>query len=228
MNDADRGSAFSLRHALWLVLGQALAWWQGRVLPLALAAVVSLASWPWSMRREFGTLRGFGAANAVTSLRVLALIALAFAFDAACVDCAAACAFGIFVLDGCDGWLARRAGNSTAFGARYDAETDAALLLVLSAGVFQLGRAGIWVSIAGLLRPAYVLVLFAWSRPALEAPRTRLGRYVFAISVVCFTLSLWPPQLERTSALFAATATLFLCYSFGRSFNVVFQDSKLK
>lgn len=225
MNDAARGFAFSLRHALWLLFGQTLAWWQGRVWPLAVAAVVSLASWPWVMRREIGSLRAFGAGNMVTSLRALALLALASAFDAACAAGAAACGFGIFVLDGCDGWLARRAGKTTAFGARYDSETDASLMLLLSAGVFQLGRAGIWVSIAGLLRPVYVLVVFASRRPAAEAPRTRLGRYVFAISVVCLMLSFWPPQLERFSALLAASATLLLCYSFGRSFYALFKPA---
>lgn len=225
MDDADRGLAFSLRHALWLLFGQTLAWWQGRALPLALASVVSLASWPWLMRREFGSLREFGAGNTVTSLRALGLVALASALDAACAACAAACGFAIFVLDGCDGWLARRAGKTTAFGARYDSETDASLMLLLSAGVFQLGRAGVWVAIAGLLRPVYVLVLFASPRPAAEAPRTRLGRYVFAISVVCLTLCLWPPQLERCSLFFAASATLLLCYSFGRSFNALFKTA---
>lgn len=228
MNDADRGFAFSLRHAFWLLLGQALAWWQGRALPLALAAVVSLASWPWSMRHEFATPRAFGAGNTVTSLRALALIALACAFDAARPDAAAACTAGIFVLDGFDGWLARRAGKTTAFGALFDSETDAALMLLLSAGVFQLGRAGIWVAIAGLLRPVYVLTMFASQRRSAEAPRTWLARYVFSISLTCLTLSLWPPQLARFSAELAAAATLFLCYSFGRSFLALYQDNKLK
>src|SRR4051812_15948961 len=108
MNDADRAFTFSLRHALWLLLGQALTWWLGRALPLALIAVVSLLSWPWSMRREFGTLRAFGAGNTVTSLRALSLLLLALAIDATRADWAAGCGFAIFVLDGCDGWLARR------------------------------------------------------------------------------------------------------------------------
>lgn len=225
MDETQRGFEFSLRHAYFCSFGQLLAWLSGRTLPLALALVVSLASWPWTERRAFSSLRAFGAGNLVTSLRALALLALAVSFDSGHPRWAAGLAFGIFAADGCDGWLARRAGKSSAFGARYDAETDAGFMLLLSAGVFQLGRAGAWVAIAGLLRPVYVLVLH-WSRqPNAEAPRSTLGRYVFAISVVCLTSSM---IIERLSWALAALATGFLCYSFGRSFAALGHDSRLK
>ena len=227
MDETQRGFEFSLRHAYFCSFGQLLAWLSGRTLPLSLALMVSLVIWPWTERRTFSSLREFGAGNLVTSLRVLALPALAACFDAGRAAWAAGVVVGIFAADGCDGWLARRAGKSSAFGARYDSEADAGFVLLLSAGVYQLGRAGAWVAIAGLLRPVYVLVLH-WSRqPNAEAPRSRLGRYVFAISVVCLTLSLC---LERLSWLFAAAATGLLCYSFGRSFAALGtgQDNKLK
>ena len=43
-------------------------------------------------------------------------------------------------LDGVDGWLARRTGNTTRFGARFDMELDSLLMLVLAALVWRSGN----------------------------------------------------------------------------------------
>jgi phosphatidylglycerophosphate synthase len=51
----------------------------------------------------------------------------------------------IGVMDGVDGWVARRTGTASAFGARFDMETDALLILVLSVLVWQHDKAGAWV-----------------------------------------------------------------------------------
>ena len=54
------------------------------------------------------------------------------------------------MLDGVDGWVARARGEASPFGARFDVETDAAMLAVLSVAVAALGIAGWWVlAIAG-------------------------------------------------------------------------------
>ena len=68
------------------------------------------------------------------------------------------------VLDGVDGWIARREGTASAFGARFDMETDAALLLVLSGLAWRRGAAGPWVLGIGALR--YLFVAAGRVRPA--------------------------------------------------------------
>ena len=79
--------------------------------------------------RTVGTLGLFGAANAVTTVR--AVIA---AIVGGCVGRSVppSVLWGIeglvitfAVLDGVDGWLARTRGLASAFGARFDMETDA-------------------------------------------------------------------------------------------------------
>ena len=79
---------------------------------------------------------------------------------------AVALAASVAVLDGVDGWLARRTRMASAFGARFDMETDAALILVLAVLAWQFGRAGAWVLACGLLRYAFVGagVLWPWLR----------------------------------------------------------------
>jgi len=69
------------------------------------------------------------------------------------------------VLDGVDGWVARRTHSETELGARFDMEVDAFLLLVLSVYVAQL--LGWWVLAIGLLR--YVFVVAGWLLPWMRA-----------------------------------------------------------
>jgi len=57
-----------------------------------------------------------------------------------------------------DGWLARRAGTASRFGARYDVEVDALLMLALAIMAWRHAKAGPWVLLTGLL-----LYLFVWA-----------------------------------------------------------------
>src|SRR5688500_14285472 len=78
----------------------------------------------------------FGPANQVTTIRaLLAALAAALIGEAATPASAWAVAGGaaaVAALDGADGWLARRTRMVSPFGARFDMETDAFFILVLS------------------------------------------------------------------------------------------------
>lgn len=213
------GRAFSTRHACVTLFGLALSAVCGSSLPLSLLASASFSYWLWQ-ERAFLRDAGFGAANLVTSMRLLGLSLLAALIDARLPLRAACVAVAIFALDGVDGFLARRSGKATRLGALYDAEVDANFTLLLTWGVFVLGRAGGWVLLGGLLRYLYVLSLYVARVRGAEAPRTRLGRYVFALSVGAYTASLWP--LAAVGGLLSALATALLCYSFARSFRASF------
>ena len=81
---------------------------------------------------------------------------------------ALAAAAGLLALDGIDGRAARRQGLASAFGARFDLEVDALLILALAALAAGLGKAGLWVLGLGLMRYLFVAAGLAW--PALAAP----------------------------------------------------------
>ena len=51
------------------------------------------------------------------------------------------------VSDVLDGWLARRHGTAADFGARFDMETDALLILLLSVLCLRYDKAGAWILI---------------------------------------------------------------------------------
>lgn len=121
---------------------------------------------------------------------------------------------GSAVLDGVDGWLARRTGMASAFGARIDMETDALLIVVLSLLVWQYGKAGAWVLSGGLMR--YVFVAAGSILPWMAAPLTPTLRaktitivHVVGLCVALAPIIPWPP-----SAIAAGVTTALLAWSF--------------
>ena len=119
------------------------------------------------------------------------------------------------LLDGLDGHLARRRGETTPAGARFDMETDAAMILVLSVAVWLSGRAEAWILLMGALR--YVFVASAWCWPWMSQPLPdSLRRKVICVvqvSVLLLVLPMWLPGPMATAVLLIGLALLL--YSFG-------------
>ena len=117
-------------------------------------------------------------------------------------------------LDGLDGWLARRTGMTSGFGARFDMETDALLILVLSVLVWEHEKAGVWVLLCGLMR--YGFVAAGWLLPWLAQPlrSTWRGKAVAAGQVLGLAVALAPVVPPRVSTLVAACALATLAWSF--------------
>ncbi len=95
----------------------------------------------------------FGAANQITTLRAI-LVALVAGLVGeprlpAVAAAAAAASVAVTLLDGVDGWLARRHDIASRFGARFDMEIDALLILALSVLAWRHDKAGAWVVASG-------------------------------------------------------------------------------
>src|SRR5205807_10290341 len=110
----------------------------------------------------------------------------------------------VLLLDGVDGWVARRTATESAFGMRFDMETDAALILVLAILAWQFGKAGPWVLLSGLLRYAFVGAGWLW--PWMNAPlaSTRRGKIICAVQITALILAIAPAVTPPASALVAA------------------------
>jgi phosphatidylglycerophosphate synthase len=159
-----------------------------------------------------------GPANQVTAIRaMLAALAAALIGEPAPSNLAwaVAGAAGIFaVLDGVDGWLARRTRMSSEFGARLDMETDAFFILVLSILVWQHGKAGPWVLLCGLMR--YAFVAAGWMLPWMARPlrSTVRGKTVAIAQIAGLTIALLPPVQPPFSIVIAAVTLGALTWSF--------------
>jgi len=162
---------------------------------------------------------GFGIANQVTLLRAglvcLAGGALLAGGPPTLLSWSLAALVAVALgLDAVDGWLARRLGLSSSFGARFDLEIDALLLLILALLVWRAERAGGWVLAIGLLRYLFVLagLLLPWLRRPLPSSRRRQA--VCVLQGVILLLCLLPPVSAAFAGLAAGLALLALLASF--------------
>ena len=117
-------------------------------------------------------------------------------------------------LDAVDGFLARKFQLSSAFGARFDMEIDALLLLILSLLVWQTEQAGAWVIAIGLMR--YAFVGASWFYPFLNAPLAPSWRRkcVCALQGIALFTCLLPPLDQTKVWVIAALALIALTISF--------------
>ena len=160
----------------------------------------------------------FGPANIVTTIRAIAAALTAGLVGQAApppvIWAAIAITVLMVVLDGVDGWLARTTGMASAFGARFDMETDAAFILILSVLVWQHEKAGAWVLGCGLMR--YAFVAAGWTTPWLAKPlrATRRGRIVAISQLIGLGVALAPIVQPPASAAVAAVTAAGLAWSF--------------
>jgi len=119
-------------------------------------------------------------------------------------------------LDGVDGALARRHGTASAFGARFDMETDALTVLVLSALVAVDGRVGAWVLLSGALRYLYVAAGRVWPALRRPPPPSFARKLVCVLQIAGLLAALAPSLAPPWPSAVAATALALLVWSFGR------------
>ncbi|VTU34859.1 CDP-diacylglycerol--glycerol-3-phosphate 3-phosphatidyltransferase [Variovorax sp. PBL-H6] len=155
----------------------------------------------------------FGAANRVTLARLALIAVLAALIGEPAHDAMAwgsiAVAASAALLDALDGPLARRGCLSSNFGARFDMETDALLVLVLSMLVVHFGKAGPWILTAGLMRHVFVLAARPWPWLARTLPSSRRRKTVCVVQITSLIACLGPIiALPWSRALAAASLTL--------------------
>jgi phosphatidylglycerophosphate synthase len=118
------------------------------------------------------------------------------------------------LLDIVDGWIARRTGTSTPFGARFDMEVDALLIVTLALLAWQYEKAGGWVLASGLLR--YGFVAAGWLLPWLQTPLPPSTRRktICVVQIVALIVVIGPVVRAPLSTFIAAGGLAALAWSF--------------
>ncbi len=113
-----------------------------------------------------------------------------------------------------DGILARRSGMASRFGARFDMEVDALLVLVLSLLAWRAANVGPWIVAAGVMRYAFIAAgwLLPWMREDLPASRRRQTACV--VQIVALMVALIPGLPSRWATTIAAAGLALLTWSF--------------
>lgn len=159
----------------------------------------------------------FGLCNTVTLGRA-ALVALLFGATMAPREAMAWLVFGIgavaLAMDGIDGWLARRSGLESDFGARFDMETDAALGAVLSLWLLLLDITGIEVLALGFMRYGFVAASVIDPRLRAPLPPSLRRKTICVVQIGALLVLAFPLLPDNLIVPVSSAAVAALTYSF--------------
>jgi phosphatidylglycerophosphate synthase len=201
----------------------------GAIRPLpATVGLMLFAGLLFALRRQLAGYHPFprlGAANRITLIRAgSACLIASRALDPAPLDSTerwalAGLAAVALLLDGADGWAARRQGLVSAFGARFDMETDAFAIAVLAVAVARAGAVPAWVLAIGATR--YLYLAGVRLLPVLRLPlpacafADRRRKSIAVVQSLALVGALFPATPPDWAAAGCALALVLLVYSFG-------------
>jgi phosphatidylglycerophosphate synthase len=165
-----------------------------------------------------------GTANRITLIRAgVACLIASRAIDPAPLDTAqrwvlVALAGAALLLDGTDGWAARRQGLASAFGARFDMEIDAFAIGVLAITVAKAAAVPDWVLAIGAMRYLYlaagrVVPLLCRPLPA-RGFADRRRKAIAVVQSMALLAALAPTTPSGWAAATCGLALGLLVYSF--------------
>src|SRR5438552_2371668 len=121
------------------------------------------------------------------------------------------------LLDGADGWAARRQGLASAFGARFDMEVDAFAILVLAITVVKAQAVPCWVLAIGGMRYLYLAAALAFPLLRRPLPPRRIAdrrrKTIAVVQSIGLTIALVPATMAGWAAVICAAAFGLLAYS---------------
>jgi FkbM family methyltransferase len=163
--------------------------------------------------------RAFGLANTLTLARAviacLVVATVAGSLDLAAQWTVAAIAGLAIALDGVDGWIARRDGLASRFGARFDMEIDALTILALAVTLAAHAVVGPWILASGLLRYAYVVAGWLWPPLGGLLPYSERRRVCAVVQGVSLVLAMIPALPPGAADALAAAGLATAVMSFG-------------
>jgi phosphatidylglycerophosphate synthase len=203
-------------HAALLLGALAVALYLDRSWPVAACGAASIAALVATNRDSWSSFGDFGWANTVTALRVALIWTFGARLHRAPEPLLAVVVLVLYSLDGLDGYLARRRGATSEFGALFDMEADAFFVLTVELVAYQRGDIGAWILVTGALRYLYVLAraLVPVRRP--DVPRSHFGRLAFTgLALGLFFLFALPGVIGQSCAFLGS---VLVVVSFARSF----------
>ncbi len=117
-------------------------------------------------------------------------------------------------LDGVDGYLARRLGLASRFGARFDIEVDAMLLMLLAVAAFALGKVGIWVLAIGAVYHLFSAARAVWPWLSRDLPPSLRRKAICVLQGGALLFLIAPFVSPTLATIVAALALAALLASF--------------
>ncbi len=118
------------------------------------------------------------------------------------------------LMDGLDGWAARRTKMASDFGARFDVETDAVFLLALTLIVAGTGIVGPWVLVSALIYYTFRLSGRIWPWLAAPLPPSWRRKAICVADAALLIAAITPVLPAWGSWACCFTGLILLIYSF--------------
>ncbi len=182
-------------NALIITISSLLCLISASYAPLILASIISFMSFFYSQRQTWLALKPSpGWANLLTSFRLIILLASIFLSSVIGHKTMAFVLILFLILDGFDGYLARKYKQETDFGKYLDMETDALFVCLMSLFLYFEQYFSWWIIIIGLLRYLNVMAEFLFVNKNALDPRLKVAVY---IAVYLFIALLTPIFFDR-------------------------------
>ena len=136
----------------------------------------------------------FGSANQVTLARAALVLLLLALIGTPRIPQPAAITLAVIaaLLDLLDGRLARASGITSRYGARFDMETDALLILTLAVLLWRSGAFGAWILISGALRYLFLAATRVLPRLRGTLAPSRRRQTIAVVQVVALLIAFAP------------------------------------
>ncbi len=184
---------------------------------IGISAVISFAAlFIWKAKHSTQVSFLVEPANLVTLFRFLALLFILFSLNDLSDFWIGTIALIVLILDGLDGYLARRFKNTSPFGAYFDMETDAFLVLTLCSILWFQEKIGSWILLVAWLRYIYFLLLLFFKPSKQKESRDYFAQVIAVILMSSLISGFLLPAKIYIPAIFIGSCLVF--YSFGNSF----------
>lgn len=180
----------------------------------ATLSFVMLFIWQAFMSKSFRFI--LAPANIITSLRLLLVLYICYTHHSIPDVTLAILAIIILLLDGVDGYLARKFNSVSDFGAYLDMETDAFYVCSMVSVLCAQQKAGLWLmGIAGL-RYAYFLLLLFFKPKNQKESRDYYAQVIAVVLMAALILPFLAPIIIYQPVLIISS--FLVLWSFGKSF----------
>lgn len=207
---------WTLWHAYLMLVGVVLSYLASTISAVLILGSLSFLGYLFTQFRHVRHLRPYGGyANWVTTTRCFGLI-ITFFFEPKLGDLQLLSILVLWLLlDGLDGYLARKYNASSAFGARLDMETDAYFVLCLSLLLSLKNSSISWIILLGLWRYCYVVLLQLSKVKTQPEPTSyfKKASTVFTIVALLVPLVFFNQFIDYLVLFSVATTTLSFSHS---------------
>lgn len=179
---------------------------------VGLLSFIMLWALHWKLLGRFKPFAGY--ANRLTLMRLLLVVLLGWFHPAMSPILIFSLALLNVLLDGLDGYLARRYDQKSQFGQAFDMETDAFYVAIMTGILYLQGSFGFWLVVIGFLRYGYGLLLTLFNLYEREIPRTRIRAVIAGIFFLALLSPFVLPENLYTPIITAASILIGLSFFF--------------